>query len=229
MKARDVMTRNVRTVTLTTPVRKIAQLLVARRISAVPVVDKRRHVLGIVSEGDLLRRTEAGTVKRRTWWSDLLHEPSTKAREFVKSNGARARDVMTQSVVCAGPTTDVADVASLMEKWDIKRVPIVQSGKLVGLVSRGDLLKAVGRTKPAARVKVKDDALRARLQDKLRGATWANGALINFVVETGKVELFGLVNSKDQRDAARVLAENTAGVRSVTDRLSLAPRGGYYT
>jgi CBS domain-containing protein len=228
MKARDVMTRSVRTVTLTTPVRKIAQLMIARRISALPVVDKGGQVLGIVSEGDLLRRTEAGTAQRRSWWSDLLCEPGTKAREFVKSQGASASDVMTRPVVCAGPATDVADIATLMEKWGIKRVPIVQRGKLIGIVSRSDLLKAVARAKPAARAKVADDKVRARLQERLDAETWAPRALVNFVVDKGKVELFGLVGSQDQRNAIRVLAESTPGVRSVDDQLTLMQRSGYY-
>jgi CBS domain-containing protein len=228
MNARDVMTRNVRTVSLTTPVRKIAQTLVAHRISAVPVVDKKRHVIGIVSESDLFRRTEAGTAQRRNWWRDLLCDPTTKAREFVKSQGAQARDVMTQPVICAGLATNVGELASLMEKWDVKRVPIVQSGKLVGIVSRSDLVKAVARAKPAARIKVSDQELRTRLQGRLDAETWAPRALVNFVVDKGKVELFGLVGSQAQRNAIRVLAESTPGVRSVHDQLTLEARVGYY-
>ena len=228
MKARDVMTRKVRTVTLTTPVRRIAQVLIAGRIGAVPVVDKRRHVIGIVSESDLFRRTEAGTAQRRNWWRDLLCDPATKAREFVKSEGAHARDVMTQPVICTGVAADVGELAGLMEKWDVKRLPIVQDGKLVGIVSRSDLVKAVARARPPARVKVSDQKLRARLQERLDAETWAPRALVNFLVDKGKVELFGLVGSKAQRDAIRVLAESTPGVRSVHDQLTLEVRGGYY-
>ena len=139
MKARDVMTKNVRTVNLMTPVRKIAQLMISRRISAVPVVDKRRKVLGIVSEGDLLRRTEAGTERRRSWWSGFFEETSDQARDYAKSRGAYARDVMTRSVVAVSSATDVAAIADVMEKLRIKRVPVVNGGKLVGIVSRRDL------------------------------------------------------------------------------------------
>ena len=223
MKARDVMTRTVKTIGLSTPVRDVADLLVRHRISAVPVIDKRRHILGIVSEGDLLRRTEAGTEYRRSWWADLLADSRTTAREYVRSRGGHARDVMTPSVVCAGPLTDVAEIAGLMESRGIKRVPIVQGGRLVGIVSRSDLVRAVARSKPAKPAKHGDVELRQRLESRLAGKKWGARNLVNFVVSKGRVELFGLVHNADQRDAIRVMAENTTGVRAVKDRLSVMP------
>lgn len=223
MKARDIMTKAVKTVGLSTPVRDIANLLVKHQISAVPVVDKNRHVLGIVSEGDLLRRTEAGTEYRRSWWSDLLADPSTKAREYVKSRGSHARDVMTPSVVCAGPLTEVAEIAGMMEKRGIKRVPIVKGGALAGIVSRSDLVRVVARAKPVRAAKSGDAELRQKLESRLDSKSWASSNLVNFVVTKGRVELFGMVRNPDQRDAIRVLAENTAGVRSVKDRLTIMP------
>ncbi len=223
MKARDIMTKAVKSIGLNTPVRDIASLLVKHRISAVPVVDRNRHVLGIVSEGDLLRRTEAGTEYRRSWWSDLLADPRTKAREYVKSRGGHARDVMTPSVVCAGPLTDVAEIAELMENRGIKRVPIVKGGALAGIVSRSDLVRAVARAKPARAAKSGDGELREKLESQLGGKSWASRHMVNFVVTRGRVELFGMVRNTDQRDAIRVLAENTAGVRSVKDRLTIMP------
>jgi CBS domain-containing protein len=223
MKARDVMTRTVKTIGLSTPIRDVADLLVRHRISAAPVVDKKRHILGIVSEGDLLRRTEAGTEYRRSWWAELLGDPRTRAREYVKSRGGHARDVMTPSVVCAGPLTDVAEIANLMENRGIKRVPIVQAGRLVGIVSRADLVRAVARPKRAKPAKHGDVELRQRLESRLAGKTWGARNLVNFVVNKGRVELFGIVHSGDQRDAIRVLAENTTGVQAVKDRLTVMP------
>jgi CBS domain-containing protein len=223
MKARDVMTKNVRTVNLMTPVREIAQLMISRRISAVPVVDKRRKILGIVSEGDLLRRTEAGTERRRGWWSGFFEEPGAQAREYAKSRGAYARDVMTRSVVAVNSTTDVAAIADLMEQLTIKRLPVVDGGKLVGIVSRRDLLRAVSRAKPAGRVKIGDADLHRRLKEKFDAQPWAASTFVNFVVNKGKVELFGVVQTGEQRDAALVLAETTPGVRSVTDKLMAGP------
>lgn len=223
MKARDVMTKTVKTVGLNTPVRRIADILVTNRINSVPVIDKNRRILGIVSEGDLLHRTEAGTEYRRSWWSDLLGDPRTRAREFVKSQGAHARDVMTRSVVCTGPLTDVSEIANLMDKRDIKQVPVVKSGRLAGIVSRADLVRAVARSKTRKSGKGSDIELRQRLEGRLDGKSWGSSNLVNFVVSKGKVELFGVVRNADQRDAIRVLAENTAGVRSVKDRLTVMP------
>lgn len=228
MKARDVMTRKVRSVTLTTPVRKIAQTMISHRISALPVVDRRRHVIGIISEGDLLRRAEAGTQRRRSWWTDLLGEPSQRAREYVKARGARARDVMTCPVISITATTDVADIVDLMERWQVKRLPVVANGKLVGIVSRRDLLRAVGHAKPPARGgKISDAMLRERLRRQLDSTPWVGASLVNFVVENGAIELFGLAATPDERDAVRVIAENIPGVRSVKDKIAVRPQAAY--
>jgi CBS-domain-containing membrane protein len=224
MKARDIMSKTVRTVTPTTPVQKIAKLLVSRRISAVPVVDKRRHVIGIVSESDLLRRAEMGTQVRRSRWADLFTDPSTRASEYIKSRGRLARDVMTRSVICATMSTDLSEIARLMEKFPIKRVPIVKGGKLVGIVSRSDMVRTLSRAKPPGRVKLSDADLRQRIQDEIDSKDWISKSLVNFVVDKGKVELFGLVSGADQRAAMGVLAENVPGVRSVSNQLSLMPR-----
>ena len=227
MKALDVMTRKVQTISPATPVRKIAQIMLSRRISALPVVDKKRKILGIVSEGDLLRRTEAGTERRRGWWSGFFEEASVQAREYAKSRGAYARDVMTRTVVAVNPTTDVSAVADLMEELKIKRVPVVDGGKLVGIVSRRNLLRAIGRSKPAGRVRISDAELHRRLKDKLDAQPWAAMTFVNFVVNKGKVELFGVVRTGEQRDAAVVLAETTPGVRSVEDKLMAGPIRDY--
>jgi CBS domain-containing protein len=228
MKARDVMTRKVRTVTLTTPVRKVAQTMISRRISAVPVVDRKHHVIGIISEGDLLRRAEAGTERRRSWWTDLLGDPSQRAREYVKSRSARARDVMTYPVISITANTDVADIADLMERWQVKRLPVVSNGKLVGIVSRRDLLQAVGRAKSGGhRGKVTDAELRERLRRQLDVKPWVGSTLINFVVEKGVIELFGLASTANERDAVRVMAENIPGVRSVKDKIAVRSQSAY--
>ncbi len=227
MKARDIMTRKVHTAVLTTPVQKIAQMMIARKISGVPVVDRQGRILGIVTEGDLLRRAEAGTARRRSWWSDLLAEPSAQAREYVKSRATRAQDVMTRPVLSVTETTDVAEIADLMERQQIKRVPVVRGGKLVGIASRRDLLRALA--KPAAKKSAKstDAAIRDLLKRKLETKTWLGSSLINFSVEKGNVELTGLVSSPAQQDAVRVMAENIPGVRQVKNRLTLMPKRMY--
>jgi signal-transduction protein with cAMP-binding, CBS, and nucleotidyltransferase domain len=131
---------------------------------------------------------------------------------------------MTRPVISITETTDVADIADLMEKWRIKRVPVVRGGKLVGIVSRRDLLRAVGRAKPAGRgAKANDVELRDRLRRRLDSMSWLATALVNFVVEKGSIELHGMVASQAQRDAVRVAAETIPGVRKVKDKLSIMP------
>ncbi len=224
MRARDIMTRKVYSVPPTASVSDIVKTMVRRRVSAVPVVDRKRRVLGIVSEGDLLRRVEIGTERRRSWWYGLLIEPTTQAREFVKPNSARASDVMTKPVISIADTTAVEDIVDLMERWDVKRVPVLKSGRLAGLVSRRDVVQALaaGR-RPSSRGTSDDATIRELLRRKLASVDWVDTAFVNFVVNRGVIELNGLVPSAEQRDAIRVMAERIGGVRKVTDRLQVRP------
>lgn len=230
MKAQDLMTRKVHTADLTTPVRKLVDLMVSHKISAVPVVDAQRRVLGIVSEGDLLRRAEIGTERRRAWWSRLINDPRDDARDYVKSRGSKARDVMTRPVISVSATTGAADIADLMEKWRIKRVPVVRAGKLIGIVSRRDLMRAIGATQSAdTKASVHDKALRESLRKQIAKEDWVDSALVNFIVDKGRVEIFGVVPSLAQADAVRVMAEGIKGARAVKNNLSVVARRAYVT
>jgi CBS domain-containing protein len=137
------MVTNVITVGPDTSVQEVAQILLSARISAVPVVEAGGELLGIVSEGDLMHRAEAGTGRRRPWWLAAFLGKEALAAEFVKEHSRRVTDVMTREVVTAAPETSLSDVANLMEKNAIKRVPIVKDGKVVGIVSRANLLQAL--------------------------------------------------------------------------------------
>lgn len=223
MKAADIMTRKVKSVTPTTPVHEVARAMIERKISAVPVVDERRRVVGIVSEGDLVRRSELGTERQRSWWLDIISDPSERAAEFVKSHGLKAADVMTRSVISVTPRTDVREIVDILEKWKIKRVPVVSGGKLAGIVSRHDLLHTLSRAKPQAAKKGSDAAIRDYLRRQADKEAWANSATVNFVVDNGTVELFGAVQSEAQRDALRVMAERAPGVRAVKNQIAVLP------
>ena len=224
------MTRKVRTADLTTPVRKLVDLMVSYKVSAVPVVDAQRRVLGIVSEGDLLRRAEIGTERRRSWWSRLINDPADDARDYVKSRGSKARDVMTRPVISVSATTSAADIADLMEKWHVKRVPVVHAGKLIGIVSRRDLMRAIGVAQPAdTKTSLNDKVLRENLRKQIAKEDWVDSALVNFIVEKGRVEIFGVVSSMAQADAVRVMAEGVKGVRAVKNNLSVVARRAYVT
>jgi CBS domain-containing protein len=224
MKAADIMTRKVKTVAPDALVQDVAETMIAHQISGVPVVDRARRVVGIVTEGDLMRRSEIGTERRRSWWLELLTDSTSRAEEFVKSRGRRAADVMTRSVISVTPRTELREIADTMEKWAIKRMPVVSAGKLVGIVSRHDLLRALRSAKPKGAGKPRGDtAIRDHLKRATERESWTDAAMVNFVVEKGTVELFGAVRSEAQREALRILAESAPGVRAVRNRLTVMP------
>lgn len=225
MIARDVMTTRVVTVGPETPVREVAQLLLERRISAVPVVDADGRILGIVSEGDLIGRPEIGPPRRRSWWLALLGGAGEGAAEYVKAHGGHAKDVMTPGVVSITEDAPLGEVAQLLEERRIKRVPVVHQGKLVGIVSRADLLRALASAKdrtPAGGSS--DQAIRERFLAVLDRESWAVLAHVNVTVTDGIVHLWGLADSEEQRRALLVAAEGIPGVRGVQDHLgTIAP------
>lgn len=220
MKASDVMVRAVITVGPDLSVQAIASTLLENGISAVPVVDRDGKLVGIVSEGDLMRRPETGTDRRRPWWLEMLTSDQARAGEFVKTHGHTAKDVMTRDVATAKPDTSLREIADLLEKRGIKRVPIVEDGRVVGIVSRANLLQAMasqaGHLAPAP--SKSDEALRQELMDRLAKQSWANRP-INVVVHSGVVDLWGFVDNAEEKHAIRVLAEGVPGVRTVNDNL----------
>jgi CBS domain-containing protein len=222
MNAADVMVREVITVHADSSVKAIAEILLENRISAVPVVDVRGAAIGIVSEGDLIHRVETGTERHRSWWLEFLTGKETLAREFVKSHARKATDVMTQPVISVSLQTPLGDIAALMEKHRIKRVPVIDGGKLVGIVSRANLVQALARQSGAASGGdgVKDAMLRDGLLDVLRTKSWWTNK-VNIVVRDGKVELWGVVDSEAEKSAIRVAVEVTPGVRAVEDNLTV--------
>jgi CBS domain-containing protein len=220
MQASDIMSTPVVSVAPDTPVREIAALLLEKRISGVPVLDKGRLV-GLVSEGDLLHREEIGTDRPKragSWWLRLFSSDQTPA-EYVKAHGRLASDVMTRKVETVTPDTPVPEIASLLESRGIKRVPVVSKEQVVGIVSRANLVQALA----GARVPIEratppaDQAIRGRLQAELARQAWWNGSASNVIVTDGVVHYYGTIDVDDERDAARVAAENIPGVRSVED------------
>jgi len=221
MKAADVMATNVITVRPDTSVAKIAEVLLANRISAVPVVNDKDALVGIVSEGDLIHRVEAGTERHRSWWLELLTGKEILAHEFVKSHARKAADVMTYPVVSVTPDTPLADIASLLEKHRIKRVPVVVNGKIAGIVSRANLVQALVSLDQAktSGASVDDQTLHSNILERLRSKPWVDPSTISVVVNNGTVELWGIVDSETEKNAIRVAVEVTPGVRQVANKL----------
>ena len=224
MRARDVMVFPVITVKPNSSVKEVAKTFLDRRISAVPVVDDQGKLVGIVSEGDLMHRSEAGTERQRPWWLLALTGEETLAAEYVKSHARKVADVMTRNVITATPDTPLHEIAALLEKNSIKRVPIVRDGGLVGIVSRANLIQAVASTRRELEIPLSDTAIRDKLLANLRAQRWAYTGLLNVTVNDGVVNLWGITNSSAERKAIRVAAESTIGVRAVNDNLVMRPR-----
>ena len=222
MKASDVMTSRVITVGPDTAVRHIAGLLFEHRISAVPVLEKAKLV-GIVSEADLLHRHEIGTDRSaRSWWLQLW-STDRSISDYVKSHATRARDIMTREVVTVTPDTPLAEIATLLEKRGIRRVPVLQDGRLAGIVSRSNLVQALAaKGRMIETGDSGDGAMRARLSAELERQPWWRSDASNVIVTDGIVHYFGMVESEDLRQPARIAAENVPGVRGVEDHRILA-------
>jgi CBS domain-containing protein len=221
MQAKDIMSSPVVTVTPDASVADVAALLLEKRISGVPVVDSAGQIAGIISEGDLLRRVETDTERHRPHWLEMLLGRSGDAGSFIKSHASRVGDVMSHDVIASYPEASLREIAELMERHGIKRVPIVDGGRLVGIVSRANLVQGLlaDRSKPAAG-STGDDQIRDKLTDLLRGQAWIDLNRINIVVSGGIVQLWGTVIDDEQRRALTVAAESIAGVRSVEDHLT---------
>ena len=224
MRARDVMYRAVATTTPEATVEDVARLMINLRVSGVPVLDKNGQLVGIITEGDLLRRAETGTGRRRSPWSKWFSANSLMAAEYIKSHARRVEDVMTREVVSVGELASLGEIAELMETRRIKRVPVVQNGKIVGIVSRADLLQVLASGGAATADDGSDRLIRERLLAELRTQEWATSAESDVVVSNGVVHFWGTVGSEEERKALRVVAENIPGVRGIEDHTVSAPR-----
>ncbi|WP_367156806.1 CBS domain-containing protein [Mesorhizobium sp.] len=222
MQAQAIMTTPVISIDASASIAKAADLMLTRKISCLPVT-RDGAMAGIISEGDFLRRQELGTQRVRPRWLEFLAGPGKVADEYVHANGRRVGEVMTTEVVSAPPDTSLAEIVELMARHDIKTVPIVDAGKIVGIVTRSDLLRALLRILPKSSAATADDELiRRTIVAELQQQSWSGGDLIGVSVDKGVVELNGAIFDERQRKAAIVAAENVAGVKKVTDKLFCA-------
>lgn len=232
MRAADLMTKDVLAFAPDDSVKEIAARLSARRISGAPVVDEYGAVVGMVSEGDLLRRTELGTDMRRSWWMDLIADNRQRAEEFTRTHGRLAGDVMTREVVTISESTPIAAIANLMERHRIKRLPVVREGRLVGIVSRADVIRclATGVASSAADIcdqHVANDRLHEKVMHALSKAVWASRPSLEVtVVDRGVVEVKGIVSSDAEKRGIEVLVEEVPGVTAVRDLIVVDAKRG---
>jgi CBS-domain-containing membrane protein len=220
MQAKDVMSRNLATIAADATVLQAARLMLQHHISGLPVVDASGNLVGILSEGDFLRRRETGTQRRRSRWLEFLMGPGKIASEYTHSHGMRVSEVMTENVRTISEDTELEEIVELMERHRIKRVPVVRDGKLTGIVTRSNLMHAMVSMARTAPDKPQSDAdIRDRLLAELKKQEWAPLAMTNVVVNNGVVELWGAIVDERQRAALKVAAENIAGVKAVKDHL----------
>ncbi|HET7806471.1 MAG TPA: CBS domain-containing protein [Pseudolabrys sp.] len=220
MKAKDVMTSAVISVQPGATILEAARQMLQHHISGLPVIEKDGEIVGILSEGDFLRRRETGTGRRRSRWLEFLMGPGKLAVEYSRSHGNKVAEVMTTDVHTVTEDTDLEDIVELMERRRIKRVPVVRGKKVVGMVTRSNLMHAMvslARAEPKA---AKDDAtIRETLLAEMQKESWAPAAMVNVVVRDGVVELWGVIIDERQRNALRVAAGNIPGVKEVKDHM----------
>lgn len=220
MIASDVMTRNVVTVACGTRLREAIRLMLEHKISGLPVIGAGGRVEGILTEGDLLRRSEIATERRRWPWLGFLLGPGRMASDYVRTHGRVCDELMTREVISVAPEAPLADIVELMERHRIKRVPVVEDGALAGMVTRADLLAALAHALDAPQAEpAGDDDIRERVTAELAKREWAPRSGLRITVENGVVHLDGVILDEHERTALRVAAENVPGVKAVVDRL----------
>ncbi|MDN0081816.1 CBS domain-containing protein [Crenobacter sp. SG2305] len=219
MNAADIMTRQVLTVRTDSSVETAARLMLEHHISGLPVVDENGALIGMLTEHDLLRRGETGTERQHPHWLEFLLGPGKLAAEYVQFHSRKVEQVMSKGVVSVTPSTPLTEVVELMEKRKFKRLPVLEDGRLVGIISRANLLQSLIASASANSVAVSDAEILQQLQAELARTDWAPRAMLDLRVTDGIVELHGTITDERQRTALRVAAENIRGVRQIRDYL----------
>jgi CBS domain-containing protein len=216
------MTRDVVTVGPETPLAEAIRLMLEHRVSGLPVVDGNGQLVGLLTEGDLLHRAETGTDTVRLGWLQALLARGRTAEHYVHTHGRRVQDVMTQDVLTVGEASPLEDVIRIMESRHVRRVPVAEGKRLVGIVSRSDLVRALGALleRPAGPEK-DDNAIRASILAEMARHRWAPGQNVEVAVRGGVVEFTGMIFDERMRGALRVIAEGVPGVKAVRDELDL--------
>jgi len=220
MRADQIMTRTVITVTPETKIAEAANIMLEKHVSGLPVVDASGKLVGIVSEGDFIRRSEIGTQRKRGRFLKFILGPGKAAADFVHEHGKKVSEIMTPEPLTIVEYTPLEQIVQLMEKNNIKRLPVLNAEeKLVGIVSRANLLQAVASLAREIPVPTADDdQIRNRVIDTIERYDWCPFGL-SVIVRDGIVHLSGVITQEHSRQAAIVAAENVTGVKKVHDHL----------
>ena len=219
MRVKDVMTPNVICIGADEAVLKAARLMLQNRISGLPVVDKEGELVGMVTEGDFLRRGELGTQRQRPKWLEFIVGPGKLAQEYTHSSGRKVEDIMTSDPWTIGQDATLEAVVDTMERHHVKRLPVTRGGRMVGIVSRANLMHALAslsRDVPAP-PPGGDSAIRDKILAAIAKQDWA--PRVNVIVKNGVAELHGVITDDRERAGLIVAAENVPGVKQVRDHL----------
>jgi CBS domain-containing protein len=219
MRAHQIMTRPVITVTPDTTIVEAANIMLRKHVSGLPVVDAAGKLVGIISEGDFIRRSEIGTQRRRGRFLRFILGSGKEAGDFVHEHGRKVAEIMTPEPLTITEDTALEEIVELMEKNKVKRLPVIRDNKVVGIVSRANLLQAVASlARQVADPTADDDHIRNRIIDALEKNDWCPFGL-SVIVRDGIVYLSGVITDERSRQAAIVAAENVSGVVKVHDHL----------
>jgi len=228
MQVQDVMTKHVISVEPTDTIARAIRLMLQERVSGLPVIDAAGTLVGIVTEGDFLRRAETGTQRRRPRWLEFLVGPGRMADEYVHTHARKVSEVMTVEPATVTEQTALADVVKLMEKRRIKRLPVMKGQKVIGIISRANLLHALASLAGEAKADSTDDkTIRDRILAELENEKWAPTGMLSVVVRDGVVDIWGTITDERERQALIVAAENVPGVKRVNDHVAwIEPTSG---
>lgn len=222
MRAKDVMTHCVVSIAPEAPVREAIARMISHQVSGMPVIDAQGKLVGMLTEGDFLRRAEMHTQAPRRRWLELLLGPASEASEYLRSHGYTVRDVMSPDVISVGKETPLSEVVQRMEEHAIKRIPVLEDGRVVGIVSRADLMSAFGQhlLKPKKASPASDESIRRTIVTEMKRQPWCPVQSLSVRVRKGVVDLDGTIFHERERRALHVLVENVPGVRRIHDHLA---------
>jgi CBS domain-containing protein len=229
MRAHQIMTRQVITIAADASIVDAANIMLDKHISGLPVVDQAGRLVGIVSQGDFLRRAEIGTQRKRGRWLKFLLGPGGAASDFVRERGRKVAEIMTPDPCTVTEDATLEDIVALMERNHVKRLPVLRGDRLAGIVTRTNLLQAVARlTRDVPDPTADDDHIRNHIIGSIEKSDWAPFGL-GVIVVNGIVHLSGVITNEQSREASIVAAENVSGVTEVHDHLCwVEPMSGMY-
>ena len=225
MNVAALMSTNIVSVLPSTTLADAVRIMLAHNVSGLPVLEADGKLVGMITAGDLLRRTELESEGKQPSWLKVFLMPSSVAADYVATHGRRVGEVMTQHPIHVGPATDLAEVSRLMLHRHVKRLPVLEAGRLVGIISRSDVLRALARKLIEVPEERTDEEIRAYIKNEIAHAKWAPKSSIKVEVKEKIVNLEGTIFSDEERQAVIVIAENAPGVKIVEDHLTYVDPG----